>query len=197
MGTLCSGLAPRKAEEPAQVSVRTRRRGWILPMAAGRQAAGNLQAKPGPVCRRLPAGSTPGCLTSPESSEYRDLLTLRPFEMKIWEAGSAGGRQACESFPGNRAEAPGWRRKPGRGGGRKGAEGVAAPSGCLPAQRPRKDLRWLQGHALGPGTPGPAAGLGKGRRTLLTGERVWDTQGALRRGMGHGKGVGAHWEGPD
>ncbi|KAI5281095.1 Translocation Protein Sec62 [Manis pentadactyla] len=39
---------------------------------------------------RLPAGSTPGCLTSPESSEYRDLLTLRPFEMKIWEAGSAG-----------------------------------------------------------------------------------------------------------
>lgn len=77
--------------------------GWILSIAASRQAAGNLQAKPGPLCRRLPAGSTPGCLTSPESSEYRDLLTLRPFEMKIWEAGSAGGRQACESFPGNRA----------------------------------------------------------------------------------------------
>lgn len=61
-------------------------------------------------CPRATAHREHGhCLPHAPTPPDAEICSTRPFQMKIWEAGSAGGRQMCESFRGN------WRRKRGRG----------------------------------------------------------------------------------
>lgn len=75
-------------------------------------------------CRESTTAPREHCLSRPPTPLDAEICSTRPFQMKIWEAGGAGGRQMCESFPREleeEAEGEAGRKDGGRAGtGRRG-----------------------------------------------------------------------------